>query len=156
MKSFANPGLSKLEPSSKLSLIINRKASNEKSRLIEIGLKETQKLPNEVLVYADIKVALSGFYHISNQLSIKCNKPTQADVLQFGICDKDFVDFGNCFNSVMLRSTVDDGDNITNNLSSITYLDAETQYIGWLNFQSADNSSFEFCNSYSNIKLIKL
>ena len=156
IKSFNNQGLNKLEPSSKLNLIINRKPSNEKSRLMEIELKETQKLTNEVLVFAEIKVEQSGFYHISNQLSIKCNKQTQADVLQFGVCDKAFADFGRCFNSVMLRSSVDEGDNLTNNLSSITYLEADTEYIGWLNFQSVDNASFEFSKDYSNIKLIKL
>ena len=156
IKSFNNQGLNKLEPSSKLNLIINRKPSNEKNRLIEIELKETQKLTNDVLVYADIKVENSGFYHISNQLAIKCNKQTQADVLQFGVCDKAFADFSKCFNSLMIRSSVDEGDNITNNLSSITYLEADTEYIGWLNFQSADNASFDFSSNLSNIKCIKL
>ena len=156
MKSFNNPGLSKLEPSSKLQVIINRKPNNEKNRLIEIDLKPTQKLTDEVLVYADIKVEQSGFYHISNQLSVKCGKQVHADVLQFGICDKSFVDFAKCFNSVMIHSTIDVDDNITNNLSSIIYLEADTEYIGWLNFQSADNASFDFSSNLSNIKLIKL
>ena len=156
IKSLKDTNLSKFEPSSKLQVIINRKPNNEKSRLIEIELKETQKLTSEVLVYCDIKVEQSGFYHISNQLSIKCNKQTQADVLQFGVCDKAFADFSKCFNSLMIRSSVDEGDNITNNLSSITYLDSDIEYIGWLNFQSVDNASFEFSKDYSNIKLIKL
>ena len=156
IKSLKDTNLSKFEPSSKLQVIINRKPSNEKNRLIEIELKETQKLTNDVLVYADIHVEQSGFYHISNQLAIKCNKQTQADVLQFGVCDKAFADFSKCFNSLMLRSSVDEGDNLTNNLSSITYLDSEIEYIGWLNFQSVDNASFEFSKDYSNIKCIKL
>ena len=156
MKSFNNQSLSKLDPSAKMSVIINRRPSNEKSRLIEVELKPKQALTNEILVYAEIKVEQSGFYNISNQLSIHCNKATHADVLQFGVCDKAYVEFSKCFNSVMIHSNIDEGDNLTNNLSSITYLSSDIEYIGWLNFQSADNPSFDFSKDYSSIRLIKL
>ena len=150
-----NGTLIKLDPMSKLNVIINRK-SNEKNRLIEVELLPTQVLGDAVLVYANIKVDQSGYYNISNQLAIKCKKLATTDVLQFGVCDKDFNDFSKCFNSQILGASCEVDHIISNNLCSLTYLDAKVEYIAWCNFQSSDNVSFEFNKQYSNIKLIKL
>ena len=143
MKAFGNnnTALMKLDPVSKLNVIINRK-SNEKNRLIEVDLLPTQVLGNVVLVYANLKVEQSGYYNISNQLAIKCNKETNTDVLQFGICDKDFNDFSKCFNSQILGAMCEVDHIMSNNLCSITYLDANIEYIAWCNFQSSDNAIF--------------
>ena len=157
MNNLSKPSLSKFEPVSKRNVIINRKpAVHEKSRLLQIKLKPTQVIGESVFTYANIKVEHSGFYHICNQLAIKCNLKSKTHILQFGICELKFDDFSECFNSVMASAACEANDIMSNNLASITYLEANTEYIGWFNFQSDNNANFEFSEEYSNIKSIKI
>ena len=130
-------------------------------KLIEKELKPDCNLNDEVLVYAIFRVEVSGNYSISNQLCIiqdGAGVGIECNYLQYGICEKVDGDcsYENCFNSVIINSNVHFGYAMSQNLSTVLYLDSTKEYQCWVNLGSEDNAGFTYSKQHSKLRIYKL
>jgi len=130
-------------------------------KLIEKDLKPDCNLDDEVLVYAIFRVEVSGNYSISNQLCIiqdGAGVGIECNYLQYGICEKVDGDcsYENCFNSVIINSNVHFGYAMSQNLSTVLYLDSTKEYQCWVNLGSEDNAGFTYSKQHSKLRIYKL
>ncbi len=152
---------SKLEASHNVPQLISNiieKRKQHQCRIKNIELLPSQILDytTDVLVYGGLEVDTTGYYSISNQCCIKVKAPTDIQVLQYGICQEDFSDFGCCLTSTLVNSTGNTNNILSNNLSTFLKLDKDKKYIVWLNAVSTDNKQLEYLEDYSHLRLIKV
>ena len=138
-----------------LSSIINKKPV-KRARLIEIPLQIPETMNGDVTNYAVFKVEEAGHYNVSTQVCLKCKKSCSANFIQYGVCDSAYSDFGKSFNSNVINANIDLDHVLSYNLSCIKYLDANTDYVCWLNFHSANNNSFTMLPEYCHVRLINI
>jgi hypothetical protein len=124
-------------------------------KLTEMSI-ESVKVERNCTEYHSFTVQKSGHYHISSQLSVRCVKDSKLSCIQFGVCEKDFNDSSELFNSNVFDLDCMSDQMISNNLSSIKKLDENKTYIAWVCMASSENNNFEVSKDYSNIKLLKI
>jgi len=130
-------------------------------KLILKELKPDSNLDDEVLVYGVFKVDISGNYSISNQLCILQNSTDigiACNYLQYGICEKkdSGCSYESCFNSVIINADVHYGYAMSQNLSTVLYLDSAKEYQCWVNLGSEDNTGFTYSKQHSRLSIYKL
>ena len=142
---------------SKMSAILS-KSRKEPNRITNIDMIPSQSLQydTEVLELCKFSVKEKGYYNISNQTCINVKESTSITVMQYGICDKQLDDFGSCIDSKLLNTMAPKDTIISNNLSTFKMLDADKEYIVWINVSSAKNSNLMFMSDYSHMLLIKV
>ena len=131
------------------------KPRKEPNRIIKIDMVASQVLEydTDVMELCSFNVKESGYYNLSNQ---SVQSSTSITVMQYGICDKNLEDFGQCIDSKLLNTNAPADTIISNNLSTFKLLEADKEYIVWINVRSGKNSNLMFMNDYSHTLLIKL
>ena len=131
------------------------KPRKEPNRIIKIDMVASQVLEydTDVMELCSFNVKESGYYNLSNQ---SVQSSTSITVMQYGICDKNLEDFGQCIDSKLLNTNAPADTIISNNLSTFKLLEADKEYIVWINVSSGKNSNLMFMNDYSHTLLIKL
>ena len=148
--------------SSSVKSVIYKQVTVEPTlKLVEKELLPDSPLNDDVFVYGIFKVDVSGNYSISNQLCLiqeGLDVGVECHFLQYGICEK--VDVGccyeSCFNSVIINSKVQIGYAMSQNLSTVLYLDDKKEYQCWVNLGSEDNSQFRYSKEHSRLSIYKL
>ena len=159
MNNLLHSNPSKLENrSNPIVTAIIQKKKERKSRLVKINLDENKKLNyvTDVCKYCEFSVDESGYYNINNQCCIKALSDNHVEIMQFGICDRDLSEFGQCINSKVLKVDVSKDNIICENLTTFKYLEENKKYIVWLNVVSDENLKMEYIKEYSHLVLIKL
>ena len=112
----------------------------------------------DVFDYCLFTVKESGYYHLGTQVGIQnaSSRDIVVDYIQFGICDSAMIDINDNLNSNIINSPCRSGYMIVNNLTTIMYLEKDTDYKCWTNFASDDASSFEYLKELSHLRLYKL
>jgi len=155
---LANP--SKVEGNSSNSRMaqILSKPRKEPNRIQKIDMIESQTLEydTEVLELCSFSVKEAGYYNISNQTCLNVKQSTNINVMQYGISDKKLDQFGECIDSKLVNSIAPANTIISNNLSTFKLLEADKEYIVWINVSSGKNSNMLFMNDYSHVLLIKV
>jgi len=106
--------------------------------------------------YCNLNVEITGDYIISHQLCLKCDKTTTIHNLQFGLCEGDYCDQSDLFNSLILNVECEENHILSNNLSSVKNLKKDINYILWCNVDTADDNTFSIVGDFSKLQLIKL
>lgn len=134
------------------------KPRKEPNRIIKIDMIPSQVLDydTDVMELCKFSVKESGYYKLSNQTCLSVQSSTSITVIQYGICDKNLEDFGQCIDSKLLNTNAPADTIISNNLSTFKLLEADKEYIVWINVSSGKNSNLMFMNDYSHTLLIKL
>lgn len=129
----------------KMSAILS-KPTKEPNRIIKVDMVPSQVLEysSEVLELCKFSVKESGYYNISNQTCVNVKESTSITVMQYGICDKELDDFGSCIDSKLLNAMTPKDTIISNNLSTFKMLEADKEYIVWVNVSSAKNGNLMF------------
>lgn len=141
----------------KVNVVIKRPAL-ERNKLTEIALVDDVTLPNELLRLVQFTVETDGYYNCNLQASIKnvATKSVSVDCIQFGVCNSDLSDFEKAFNSRQICAQCAPSTIITDNLTTVKYLQCELTYCCWLNVASNKNESFQFLKPYSHLYIIKI
>ena len=156
------PAPSNLSGSASVKSVIYKQVTVEPTmKLILKELKPDSNLDDEVLVYGVFKVDISGNYSISNQLCILQNSTDigiACNYLQYGICEKkdSGCSYESCFNSVIINADVHYGYAMSQNLSTVLYLDSAKEYQCWVNLGSEDNTGFTYSKQHSRLSIYKL
>lgn len=111
---------------------------------------------DHIIKYLEFTVEDSGLYNISNQICIQCNNTSLLNILQFGLCRKDFDDSHTVFNSHIINSECNKDNVLSKSFSSMKYLEIDTEYVLWVIINAETNSNFELKGEYSNLQLIRL
>jgi len=160
MKSFANTGNPKLNSTQNtVNAIIAKRKPAEANRIVEIKLNPTSQLKDEgenIFVYCTFDVTETGYYNISNQVTIHPTANSNIGMFQCGICDEAKTEFKNAFNSMPLNTTVTEDDMLSYNLQTFKHLTAGVNYIAWLYITSPNTTTFEYLDEYSHLILIKI
>ena len=161
-KMLPNSSIVKMDNSSnmnqnRLSAILS-KPRKEPNRITKIEMITSQSLlyESEVLELCKFKVPESGYYNISNQTCIRCDESATISVMQYGICDRDLNEFGSCLESQLVNSTAPKNTIMSKNLSTFKQLEADLEYIVWVNVSSGNNKGLTFMHDYSHCMIIKL
>ena len=152
------PSKSALMNNDALTQIIMKKSNKRANRIIEIKLEESSPLTydTDIFTYGKFTVSETGYYNVSNQCCVRCEKSLDIKCIQYGICDKDLEEFGKCIDSKVMNTTIPKGSILSNNLSTFKYLEEGVEYIVWLNIVSSDNTNLTWLNDYSNLLLLKI
>ncbi len=135
-------------------------------KIINCNIDESKILPKDgCFVYCSFTVEETGFYNIFQQIALICvsESPVTLEYIQYGLSLENMVDCEKLgFNSIVLNTSVQPQNIISQNQNTILNLERDVIYQAWLNIASPsgdglkNNSSFEYSKIMSCLKLYRL
>lgn len=135
-----------------VKVIMNRKPE-QKNRIYTYKVENENLKNNEINTLSCFTAVETGYYIISSQISVEANDVGELNFLQYGVCDEEFANYLDCFESEILNIKIEKEHIISKNLCSTKYLEKGKKYVLWSIYVADIDLTLK---DYSNLKLIQI